>query len=177
MNVIQTSKTLTKRYLPIANSQLRILPTQHRFIVYNEKVRAPSESKELVGRRKQRPISPHLTIYEPQIPWVLSALHRITGIYLGLIFFSCTILLGVSSIFNLDISTKKMKDWYKRYIPTYASVLNRILLSYFVSFHSFNGIRHLVWDTGRQLSNQGVIRTGYVVIGLSTLVGTYLLSI
>jgi succinate dehydrogenase (ubiquinone) cytochrome b560 subunit len=30
-----------------------------------------------------RPISPHLTIYQPQLTWYMSALHRITGVAVG----------------------------------------------------------------------------------------------
>ena len=38
---------------------------------------------------KKRPLSPHLTIYKPQITTVLSILHRMTGVglYFGLIIF------------------------------------------------------------------------------------------
>jgi succinate dehydrogenase (ubiquinone) cytochrome b560 subunit len=31
------------------------------------------------SKRLNRPNAPHLTIYQPQITWVLSAMHRITG--------------------------------------------------------------------------------------------------
>ena len=39
---------------------------------------------------KSRPISPHLTIYKPQITSILSISHRISGffLYLGLLFLS-----------------------------------------------------------------------------------------
>ena len=35
------------------------------------------------------------------------------------------------------------------------------------TFHSFNGIRHLVWDTGREFGNKQVQRTGWFVVGAS----------
>lgn len=35
------------------------------------------------------------------------------------------------------------------------------------TFHSFSGIRHLVWDMGRELSNKQVQVTGWIVVGLS----------
>lgn len=35
------------------------------------------------------------------------------------------------------------------------------------TFHSFNGIRHLVWDTGAQMKNQQVVNTGWAVVGLT----------
>lgn len=34
-------------------------------------------------------------------------------------------------------------------------------------FHGFNGVRHLVWDTGREFANKQVVRTGWAVVGLS----------
>lgn len=34
-------------------------------------------------------------------------------------------------------------------------------------FHSFNGVRHLVWDTGREFGTKQVIRTGWAVVGLT----------
>ena len=35
------------------------------------------------SQRLSRPISPHLLIYQPQLTWYLSALHRITGAGVG----------------------------------------------------------------------------------------------
>ena len=35
------------------------------------------------------------------------------------------------------------------------------------TFHSFNGVRHLVWDVGKELSNRQVQVTGWGVLGVS----------
>lgn len=35
------------------------------------------------------------------------------------------------------------------------------------AFHSWNGIRHLVWDMGYQFGKQQVVRTGWFVVGLT----------
>ena len=55
----------------------------------------------------------------------------------------------------------------------------KFLTKYFVSlpftFHSFNGLRHLLWDTGREFGNKQVIRSGWLVIGL-TFVGSGVLA-
>src|SRR5689334_13301470 len=41
---------------------------------------SPSAANEiLAAQRRNRPVSPHLTIYQPQVTWYLSALNRITG--------------------------------------------------------------------------------------------------
>ena len=44
---------------------------------------AAAESELLRQQRKLRPVSPHLTIYQPQITWYLSGAHRITGVAVG----------------------------------------------------------------------------------------------
>lgn len=45
------------------------------------------------------------------------------------------------------------------------------------SFHCWNGVRHLVWDTGKFLDLKGVYATGYTVLGLTavTTVGLVLM--
>ena len=43
------------------------------------------------------------------------------------------------------------------------------------AFHSFNGIRHLIWDTGREFGTKSVIRSGWAVVGLSV-VGSGILA-
>jgi succinate dehydrogenase (ubiquinone) cytochrome b560 subunit len=35
------------------------------------------------------------------------------------------------------------------------------------TYHAFNGVRHLIWDMGKLLTNKKVIRTGWTVVGLS----------
>lgn len=42
------------------------------------------------------------------------------------------------------------------------------------TYHSFNGIRHLAWDTGRIFANKTVVRTGWTVVGLSITSALYL---
>lgn len=42
-----------------------------------------AESELLRQQRKVRPVSPHLSIYQPQLTWYMSSLHRITGCAIG----------------------------------------------------------------------------------------------
>lgn len=42
------------------------------------------------------------------------------------------------------------------------------------TFHCWNGIRHLVWDSGREFGNRQVVVTGWVVIGLTVVSSTVL---
>ena len=42
------------------------------------------------------------------------------------------------------------------------------------TFHSWNGIRHLVWDTGREFGTRQVQVTGWIVVALSVVSSTVL---
>lgn len=53
-------------------------------------------------------------------------------------------------------------------LPRAAKVVAKFVLAWPFAFHDFNGLRYLVWDTGRQLSTAQVNRTGLVVLGVST---------
>jgi len=44
---------------------------------------ATYESHDEKNMRLKRPLSPHLSIYQPQLTWVLSGTHRTTGIMLA----------------------------------------------------------------------------------------------
>src|SRR5271154_4068855 len=48
-----------------------------------ESIPASEAGSIIAAQRKHRPISPHLTIYKPQITWYLSMIHRITGAVLS----------------------------------------------------------------------------------------------
>ena len=49
------------------------------------------------------------------------------------------------------------------------------LVSLPFTFHSWQGLRHLVWDSGRELSNRQVQITGWATVGL-TLVSSGILA-
>lgn len=50
----------------------------------------------------------------------------------------------------------------------------KMLVAMPFAFHAWNGVRHLVWDTGRELGNRQVIVTGYIVMGLTVVTSGYL---
>jgi succinate dehydrogenase / fumarate reductase cytochrome b subunit len=103
-----------------------------------------------------RPLSPHLTIYKPQITSILSITHRITGfaLFVSLLAFSWWVIanvFGCSKCINPLISS------------TWGSLV-LIGINAVIYYHLLNGIRHLLWDTGRAYSIPAVYRTGYLVI-------------
>lgn len=133
------------------------------------------ELQILRAQRKNRPVSPHLTIYEPQMTWYLSSLHRISGVILGSAFFGLTIAFGVSTLFGLGLNTENLTRWYKEKIPTWLDWTGKASVAYLFAFHIGNGVRHLVWDMGKEVTNRGVIRTGWAVLAVTAVAGTALL--
>ena len=106
---------------------------------------------------ESRPLSPHLQIYKPQITSVLSISHRISGVFLSIG------LLAVSLfIFLLAIG----KESYSLWLSFSNSILGEVILLGWVfalTFHMFNGIRHLFWDYDIGLSLSISKWTGIIV--------------
>lgn len=133
------------------------------------------EHEILVAQRGNRPVSPHLTIYQPQLTWYLSSLHRVSGVILGMGFFAVTIAFGVSTLFGLGLNTDNLKKYYKEKLPSWADWTVKASAAYLFAFHFGNGIRHLIWDTGKELTIKGVNKTGIAVLVAAAIGGTTLL--
>jgi succinate dehydrogenase (ubiquinone) cytochrome b560 subunit len=52
--------------------------------------------------------------------------------------------------------------------PVVVQVAAKFVVAWPVVFHSFNGVRHLVWDTASMIRNDLVQKSGWFVVGLST---------
>jgi succinate dehydrogenase / fumarate reductase cytochrome b subunit len=91
----------------------------------------------------------------------LSILHRITGIAATIGF-----LLFVWWLMSLATGPEA----YERAMSCLTSLLGKLLLAGFTFafvYHFCNGIRHLVWDTGRGLERAQARRSGAAVIVLA----------
>ncbi|KAK2756462.1 hypothetical protein FQN54_005355 [Arachnomyces sp. PD_36] len=120
----------------------------------------------LAAQRLNRPVSPHLSIYQPQLTWYLSIFHRMTGgaVSGGLYVFATAYL--VAPLFGWHLESASLAAAFGS-LPLAAKFALKLGVAFPFTFHCFNGVRHMVWDFGKQLSNKQVIRTGWTVIGLS----------
>lgn len=127
----------------------------------------------LAQQRLRRPVSPHLSIYRPQITWIVSIATRITGIALsgGLYLYATAYLL--SPVTGWNIGSESLVAAFSGLSPSAQFALKFGVALPFV-FHSFNGIRHLVWDTGRMLTNKQIARSGWIVVGVAGVVAVLL---
>lgn len=104
-----------------------------------------------------RPTSPHLSIYKPQISTTLSITHRATG---GAMYFALIALSWLMILFQFDGLCECIKvDFNAFYVK-----LCLYALSYAGIYHFCNGIRHLFWDIGIGFSIKTVNFTGWLVV-------------
>jgi len=105
-----------------------------------------------------RPLSPHLSIYRPQISSVLSILHRATGVVLsgGLLLLALWLW---SAAYNPGFYTT-LHEWM-------GGIIGRILMvgwTFSFYYHLCNGIRHLFWDIGQGYTIPVMHKSGWAVI-------------
>lgn len=111
--------------------------------------------------RSQRPLSPHLQVYKPQMTSVLSILHRMAGFALSLgLVLLCLWLCAAA------YSPKDLKDIYG-FTGSWFGMLMLFGWSVAFYYHLANGIRHLIWDTGRMLEINDATSGGYAVLGFT----------
>lgn len=109
-------------------------------------------------QNSQRPLSPHLQVYKPQLSSVLSITHRATGVFLsiGSAFLALWLLALASGGEAWACAEAISGSWF--------GILCLAGWSYALFFHLCNGIRHMVWDTGRNLEMDSANKSGIFVV-------------
>jgi succinate dehydrogenase / fumarate reductase cytochrome b subunit len=113
-----------------------------------------------------RPLSPHLTIYRPQLNSAMSIFHRITGA--GLAFAA---VLGVCWF----IAAASSESYFKAIdglLTSWIGGLIMLLSLVGLSYHFCNGVRHLVWDAGFGFDLDALERSSFWVFA-----GTIILTL
>lgn len=109
--------------------------------------------------RGNRPLSPHLQVYRPQLTSITSILTRITG--------------------NALLVASLLIVWWllaASYGPDYFATADAVLTSWFgdlvlalsvlgLWYHTLAGVRHLIWDTGHGFEVKTAERMGLACIG------------
>ena len=109
----------------------------------------------------QRPLSPHLQVYKPQLTSVLSILHRATGLALagGTIFLVWWLLAAATGDNAFGTAQAFWYSWF-----------GRLLLlgwTWSLFYHLSNGIRHLFWDAGYGFELKTTYASGWTVVTAS----------
>ncbi len=108
-----------------------------------------------------RPLSPHLQVYRPQLTSVLSITHRGTGVFLAV----ATVLL----VYWLVALTGGPSS-YATAQAFFGSWFGQLILlgcTFSLFYHLCNGVRHLFWDIGVGFELEATYRSGYAVVLVS----------
>lgn len=108
-----------------------------------------------------RPLSPHISIYRWPVTMVSSILHRATGIAL-----TAGFIVLVAWLFD----TASGPESYAVFTAVMGSAVGQLLLvgwSFAFFYHLANGVRHLVWDTGRGFEKSQANASAWFVIILA----------
>jgi succinate dehydrogenase / fumarate reductase cytochrome b subunit len=110
---------------------------------------------------RQRPLSPNIQIYRPQLTSVLSIGNRITGIALSAYAVALVIWL---------VAAAAGPDAYAAVDKLVGSWVGRIVLfggTFCLYFHLCGGIRHLIWDAGYGFGLRAIYLSGWGVVAAS----------
>lgn len=122
--------------------------------------------------RGNRPLSPHLTIYRPQLNSITSIFVRITGngLIVGAILVVWWLMAAASGAAYFNVIDGLI-----------TSVLGDIVMALSVLalwYHALGGVRHLIWDTGRGLDLKSADQLGWaMIIGSVVLTALTLIAI
>ncbi len=107
---------------------------------------------------QNRPLSPHLQVYKPQITSVLSITHRATGVFLAF---------GALVLAHWLISATYGPQMFQMAQDLIGSLFGKLVLfglTFSLYFHLANGFRHLGWDFGIGFSLPQLRASGVAVI-------------
>lgn len=110
---------------------------------------------------QSRPLSPHLSVYRPQITSAMSILHRITGVALSVGTLALVWWIAAAAVGDAAFADAQavLGSWFGRIL------LFGWTLALF--YHLLNGVRHLAWDAGYGFDLPNVMRSGVAVFAVA----------
>ena len=121
--------------------------------------------------KSNRPLSPHLQVYDLPLTAKMSISHRLTGIILSVGTF-LLLLLVISAAFG-----KECYQWAHGVLAGGPGKTLLFLWSFCLFFHLCNGIRHIFWDIGYGFSLPAAHRASIAVCIVATLLTVVIWSI
>ncbi len=107
---------------------------------------------------QNRPLSPHLQVYRPQLTSMLSFSHRATGVALAV---------GTLLLVWWLVAAASGPEAFAVVQGFIGSILGRLLLfgwTLALFYHLCNGIRHLFWDAGYGFELKQAYASGWLVL-------------
>ena len=111
--------------------------------------------------KSDRPLSPHLQVYRVQWTMVLSMLHRVTGVALGV---------GTLLLAWWLVAAASGPEAFSTVQAVVRSIPGRFVLlgfTFSLFYHLANGIRHLFWDVGIGFELKAARASGWIALSLA----------
>jgi succinate dehydrogenase / fumarate reductase, cytochrome b subunit len=117
-----------------------------------------SDAKAQPRGPQDRPMSPHLSVWRWHVTMATSILHRATGmaLYVGALI--------AAGWFIALAAGPDAFGGYRAFLGSPIGYLILFGLTFSLFYHLGNGIRHLVWDTGRGLEPKTADMSGWAAI-------------
>nr|BAL63264.1 succinate:cytochrome c oxidoreductase subunit 3 [Phycocalidia tanegashimensis] len=109
-----------------------------------------------------RPLSPHLTIYNPQRSSIFSIWHRISGVIMFISVSSLAFLLNQAYFTYTTVSLMKFLfncAAFNLLSFCYISLILTVFL-----YHITNGIRHFLWDSVIHVNSKKIHRDSNIIL-------------
>ena len=116
--------------------------------------------------RGNRPLSPHLQVYRPQLTSITSILTRITG---------NALLLGALLAVWWFLAAASSPEYFAVVDGFVTSVIGDLIMFgslWALWYHTLAGIRHLIWDNAMMLEIETAEKLGWAVV-----IGSVLLTL
>ncbi|EDM73369.1 succinate dehydrogenase, cytochrome b556 subunit [Roseobacter sp. AzwK-3b] len=113
--------------------------------------------------RGERPLSPHLQVYRPQMTSISSILTRITGnaLIVGVLLIVWWLLAAATGPDYFAIADAVVTSWFGDLVLT--------LSLWAIWYHYLAGLRHLYYDAGKGLEIETSEKLGWACIGGSVI--------
>ncbi len=111
--------------------------------------------------KNNRPLSPHLQVYKPQLTSGMSIFHRVTGAALAV---------GTLLVVYLLVAAGTGQNAYNTAMALITCPLGIAAMfgwTWALFYHMCNGIRHLFWDMGYLFKLENAYKAGYLVLAAS----------
>ncbi|PYE88945.1 succinate dehydrogenase, cytochrome b556 subunit [Phyllobacterium leguminum] len=107
---------------------------------------------------RQRPLSPHLTVYKWPITMTMSILHRITGgaLYFGTLLVALWLVSAATDEHLFNLVNGFFGSWF--------GLLVLFGYTWALMHHMVGGIRHLIWDTITGLDKQTASKMAWATV-------------
>jgi succinate dehydrogenase / fumarate reductase cytochrome b subunit len=110
--------------------------------------------------------------YKPQMTSLMSITHRASGVFLSVV--------GAPLLLWFLIAVSSGPEAYDAMLNFMGGWIGSVLVIatlLCLSYHLLNGIRHLVWDTGRALEIKTAYTAGWVVLAGTVVLTAILLGV